>query len=401
MIEFADSSPDIAVPPAEYHRLLGYPRGHALQERAAELAEWARRWYAEHGRPWVYARYVAGPQTGESVVLLEDATFHGERLRKTLQASGAHGVFVVAISAGPELEERAQELWQEEKPDEYFFLEMFGSAVVEHLTTMTGARLCAWAEDRGMAVLPHDSPGYVGWDVAEQAQLLRLIQRQGHDLPSRVAALDSGALVPKKSLLAVFGVTRHTDRLRPLTELVPCESCSYTPCQFRRAPYARWLETVAEELDPGAKYNVSTKALKRWAGERLTIERRNDGTTEAMFVYEGTTCTNMGRPLKFHYRVKLGPREEGYPIREQQCTPAPGDTGHTYMCGYLDRRDQLMSAIAHDSPLLGKRLEDVLSWQRSTFAPGCYCEEDSRQHKWGLVLETIHYALANGASNPS
>jgi hypothetical protein len=25
---------------------------------------------------------------------------------------------------------------------------------------------------------------------------------------------------------------------------------------------------------------------------------------------------------------------------------------------------------------------------------GCYCEPDSRQHKWGLVLETIHYALA-------
>jgi len=24
---------------------------------------------------------------------------------------------------------------------------------------------------------------------------------------------------------------------------------------------------------------------------------------------------------------------------------------------------------------------------------GCYCEPASRQHKWGLVLETIHYAL--------
>jgi hypothetical protein len=25
---------------------------------------------------------------------------------------------------------------------------------------------------------------------------------------------------------------------------------------------------------------------------------------------------------------------------------------------------------------------------------GCYCEPESRLHKWGLVLETIHYALA-------
>jgi hypothetical protein len=395
MIEFADIAPDIAVPAAEYHRLLGYPRGHVLQERASELAAWAREWYVEHGHPWVYARYVEGPQAGENGVYLEEAQFHGERLRKTIQLSGAHGAIVAAISAGPELEERAQELWREEKPDEYFFLEVFGSAVVEHLTTMTGARLCAWAEDRGMAVLPHDSPGYIGWDVAEQPLLLRLIQRGGNEAAARVAALESGALRPKKSLLAVFGVTHHTDRLRPLTDLVPCESCSYAPCQYRRAPYGRWLEVAAEPVDPGAKYNVNTKALKRWAGERLTVERHDDGTTEAVFIYEGTTCTNMGRPLKFHYRVKLGPREDGYPIREQDCTPAPGDTGHTHQCGYLDHRDQLMSAIAGESPLLGRRLDDVLCWQRSMFAPGCYCEEDSRQHKWGLVLETIHYALLN------
>ena len=25
---------------------------------------------------------------------------------------------------------------------------------------------------------------------------------------------------------------------------------------------------------------------------------------------------------------------------------------------------------------------------------GCYCEPASRKHKWGLVLETIHFALA-------
>jgi hypothetical protein len=256
-----------------------------------------------------------------------------------------------------------------------------------------------------MAVLPHDSPGYVGWDVAEQSRLLALIRGGGHALASRVEALDSCALRPKKSLLAAFGVTRHVDRMRPLSELMPCESCSYTPCQYRRAPYARWVDTAAEEIAPetnalelNAKYNVNTKALRRWVGERLTLERRDDGSTEAVFVYEGTTCTNMGRPLKFLYRVKLGPRDQGYPIREQQCAPAPGDTGHTSMCGYIDRRDALMSAIAQDHPLVGKRLDEVLNWQRANFAPGCYCDEDSRKHKWGLVLETIHYALANATN---
>ena len=58
-----------------------------------------------------------------------------------------------------------------------------------------------------------------------------------------------------------------------------------------------------------------------------------------MFRYDGTTCTNMGRPLTFHYNVKLGPRAEGYPIREQRCAPAAGDTGHELMCQYQENPD--------------------------------------------------------------
>jgi hypothetical protein len=31
-------------------------------------------------------------------------------------------------------------------------------------------------------------------------------------------------------------------------------------------------------------------------------------------------------------------------------------------------------------------------------AAGCYCESTSRDHKWGLVFETIHYALVQKES---
>ena len=79
-----------------------------------------------------------------------------------------------------------------------------------------------------------------------------------------------------------------------------------------------------DPLTEGASYSVSRKALQRWSQDRLTLERRDDGCTTALFRYEGTTCTNMGRPLHFHYHVTLGAREEGYPILEQWCRPAPG-----------------------------------------------------------------------------
>jgi hypothetical protein len=63
------------------------------------------------------------------------------------------------------------------------------------------------------------------------------------------------------------------------------------------------------------------------------------------------------------------------------------------MCQYVEDPVGLMTAIDREKPLSGERLDAVLSWQRKVSAAGCYCDSSSREHKWGLVLETIHYAL--------
>ena len=256
--------------------------------------------------------------------------------------------------------------------------------MVEHLITMAGARLCAWADGEEMAILPHYSPGYSQWDIAEQSQLLNLIESR-NALPGRLETLDSGALKPKKSQLAVFGLTRFAERTQRLADLVPCQNCSLANCQFRRAPYRR--------APVPAKYSVNPKALARWASERLSLTTLADGAIEAQFRYDGTTCTNMGRPLAFQYDVILGPPQDGYQIREQYCAPVPGDTGHTAMCQYQVSAGPLMTAIDREKPLLGQPLSSVLAWKRDASPAGCYCDATSREHKWGLVLETIHYAL--------
>jgi hypothetical protein len=410
VIEIVDTAPPVTVDTAEYTRLLGYPRGRTLDGRAQELADWARDWYAGRGRPWVYARGVDGIRAhGEASLLVDGVRFTSSALSGTLAAAGADRAFLVAVSAGPEIEEEAQARWRDGKPDEYFFLEIYGSAVVEHLVTATGARLCAWAAGERSAVLPHYSPGYPDWTIDEQSSLLEAIRRaRPAAVPLEVLA--SGMLRPKKSLLAVFGVTRHVGRVRPLTDLSPCGNCSFGPCQFRRAPYRGRRRTSSElplpadrdasPLSADARYTVGAKALARWRRERLTLETRQDGTIAAVFRYEGTTCTNMGRPLQFHYHVTLGRREDGYPIQSQSCGPAPGDDGHAAMCRYISDPDQLMAAIAGEQPLAGQPLDAVVGWARPASHAGCYCEPESRQHKWGLVLETIHYALARPDGPP-
>ena len=175
---------------------------------------------------------------------------------------------------------------------------------------------------------------------------------------------------------------------------MPCHRCSLAHCQFRRKPYTR-----AAREENAHRYTVNTKALARWATERLSLETRSDGAVDARFRYEGTTCSNMGRPLTFQYEVTLGPRREGYPIREQRCGPSPKDTGHIFMCQYLTNAGPLMAAIDREKPLLGEPLDRVLSWQRPANPAGCYCEAAAREHKWGLVLETIHYALHHEGKN--
>ncbi|HEX8522525.1 MAG TPA: hypothetical protein VF669_09740 [Tepidisphaeraceae bacterium] len=415
MIELLDTLPDINVQPAEYKRLLGFPREYVVAGHVRELSEWARTWYAQNARPWIYAREAQSLKVTESEIIIDGVPFTSKALHKTLSNADADGAVVVAVSAGRQAEEEAQRLWKLEKPDEYFFLEIFASAVVEHLTTSTGARLCAWAEARNLAVLPHYSPGYPDWDISQQGRLLELVrQTKQYPLPDHLEALQSGMLRPKKSLIAVFGLTRHVERVRKLTDLVPCENCSFGSCQYRRVPYRRASEFAPLEsttstagdgaieapapplkapLEANAKYSVNAKALKRWADERLTLTSNSDGSFDALFRYEGTTCTNMGRAILFHYHVKISPREQGYLILDQKCGPAPGDTGHTYMCRYMNNAEHLMVAIDQEKPLLGQKLNDVLTWTRNVSNAGCYCEPNSRKHKWGLVLETIHFAL--------
>jgi hypothetical protein len=220
--------------------------------------------------------------------------------------------------------------------------------------------------------------------------LLKLIESRTA-LPGRLESLDSGALRPKKSQLAVFGVTRHIDRVRRLTDLVPCQNCSMANCQFRRVPYSRALVEV--------NYSVNTKALARWAAERLSLEKCGDGAVQARFRYDGTTCTNLGRALAFQYDVLLARHEDGYRIRDQHCTPVAGDTGHAAMCQYQTNAGALMAAIESEKPLLGQPLASVFAWRREFHPAGCYCDAASREHKWGLVLETIHYALDQQSKN--
>lgn len=401
-VELLDIRPAVDVVEAEYHRLLGYPPGHAPGERVLELAQWARGWYAQHGRPWVYAREVNLDVT-PGTLRLDGEEFQSRQLRAHLQEAGATRAMLVAVSAGSACEEEARRRWGDAKPDEYFFLEMFGSAIVEHLMATLSGRLCDAADREGLAAIAHYSPGYTGWDVADQNRLHELITRgMKQPWPGSLEVLPSGMLRPKKSLLAVVGLVPRDAAGRAAANLVPCRTCAFAPCAYRRAPYRHAPvrpETVATagkhaaEAIPAA-YATNRRALQKWSRERVRLAPRPDGSIEATFRFDGTTCSNQGMPLAFDYSVRLGPAKDGHTILAADCRPSPGDEGYKSMCAYLNDPAGLMDAIAGEKPLLGRPLDAVLDWRRSSAPAGCFCTGESRTHKWGLALEAIHFALA-------
>lgn len=412
-MESFDTRPDYNVQEVEYHRLLGWPSGHTPSDRGRELAAWARAWYAEHGRPWIYLRRVP-LQLDADTLRLDGVAFASPRLHQHLRDQGAEGALLLAVSAGAECEEHARRLWEEGRPDEYFFLEVFGSAVVEDLVARLNGRLCGVAGTEGLAAIPHYSPGYSGWDVAEQNKLFALISHGlTRPFPGPLEVLASGMLRPKKSLLAVFGLAPAARvATGPGTSATPCERCGFSPCTYRRAPYRYAGERTASSvsaassvpaptpravpvspLTRNATYSVNARALRKWAAERVRIDAREDGAIEVVFRFDGTTCSNMGHPLSFDYKVALTGADQGYRILRASCTPTAGDEGYHYTCSYRDEGDRHLETIAADQPLVGQPLDEILRWTRPSAPSGCHCTADSRLHKWGLALEVIHFAL--------
>jgi len=251
MIEKLISGAGCEVHDDEYLRLLGYPPGHEPGARARELAAWARQWYGEHGRPWVYLREVSLELT-ERGLQLDGRLFVSVKLQRHLQDSGCRRAVLFAASAGRDCEEHARRLWEEAKPDEYFFLEIFGSAVVEQLVASASGRICELAEGDGWRAVPHFSPGFSGWDIREQNALHRLVLRDGTVvLPEPLDVLESGMLRPKKSQLAVFGLTTQADA-GDSGRWVPCHRCSFSPCRYRRAAYRPARRAHAADGVPAA-----------------------------------------------------------------------------------------------------------------------------------------------------
>ena len=167
--------------------------------------------------------------TGQGPGLIEAG---GERLKipgigrlwGPLEQAGA-GVCTV----GAAIEERVRRLWDERELPLAVMLDSVGSAAVESLAEYANDLLCQAAIAAGVKVTNRISPGYAGWDTAEQAALFRLCPGD----PIGVALNPSCVMTPGKSISFLVGVGPEARVDHYFTQ---CRRCWMPDCAYRRAP---------------------------------------------------------------------------------------------------------------------------------------------------------------------
>ena len=147
----------------------------------------------------------------------------------------------------------------------------------------------------------------------------------------------------------------------------------------------------AAQFEP--QYSFNENVLQKWTRERLNIEERGR-LLYAAFRYEGTTCMNTGHQLVFDFHITLERENDSFRIKTAQCLPAAGAQGFELMCDFIERGDEFIHSISEESPLKGKYLKDIFAWKRDYNPSACFCSSSSREYKWGLVYEVLHYALS-------
>ncbi len=361
------------VPEDLLRRHLGLPPGAALESGLRALIALARERYIGCGSAWagISLREIAEVR-GDEVRLVSGPLLASPVLAEGIRASGGHALAVAAVTAGRAVDEEIDRLWRSDLPDESLFLHAYAVAAVEHLRSSAARLLAGHLERSGEFVLPHSSPGYEGWDLSGQASLLALISG-----PVPIRVLPSGGLAPLRSAVAAHGITRAAPPESPIL----------------------WPRAAGETAGPAAASRerpFPERALARWSSERLRITPRGDGRVEATFRFDGTTCSSLGMPVAFDYRVTLTRGAGRFAVEACSSAPAEGDEGHRAMCSYRSDPARLLADLGKPPPFLGLGLAEAAATCRDAPSSGCLCLPGFRTHKWKMVLETIRYALDAG-----
>jgi Vitamin B12 dependent methionine synthase, activation domain len=130
-------------------------------------------------------------------------------------------------TVGEAIETRARALFDEREFPVAVMLDSVGSAAVESLAEYVNDLLCQHAPPEERKVTNRISPGYAGWDTAEQAKLFRLCP----GAPIGVTLNQACVMTPGKSISFLVGIGPEA---RVDHYFSQCRRCWMRDCAYRR-----------------------------------------------------------------------------------------------------------------------------------------------------------------------
>jgi hypothetical protein len=155
--------------------------------------------------------------------------------------SGANALIVAVLTIGEQLDAIIRRHLDREEVYEAFVLKQWAATMTEQARVELTRGLRAWAEERCLALLPFDGPGYNGWPLSALNPLLELLYGDCAPTERPIRATESGVLLPTNSMLIVFGVTPRPTAARARGDelLAQCHRCAMRNCRYRVAATAQ------------------------------------------------------------------------------------------------------------------------------------------------------------------
>jgi len=140
------------------------------------------------------------------------------------QIRDADEVALFICTAGPAIGEMSRRSMKEGDLLKGYIYDVIGSEVVENAADRMQEELKAEAAARGKKITNRFSPGYCGWDVAEQHKLFSFFR----DNFCGITLTESALMNPVKSVSGIIGIGKDV-RYAPYQ----CHVCDDTNCIYR------------------------------------------------------------------------------------------------------------------------------------------------------------------------
>ena len=141
------------------------------------------------------------------------------------QIKKSDSVAVFLGTAGEEIGRRSRDAMKEGDLLTGYIYDVVGSEIVEAAADIMQNKLQEVIVSEGKKITNRYSPGYCGWDVAEQHKLFQLIP----DNFCKIRLTPSALMDPVKSISGFIGIGEHI-RYNPYT----CRLCDMKDCIYRK-----------------------------------------------------------------------------------------------------------------------------------------------------------------------